>query len=173
MQNRDEIYQKDYKRQERRDDRYKNRTRGFRYVKFKTISDEIEAPKYATDRAAGCDLCAYLKEDVVLKPGERTLVPTGLSIELFKWSQAEIRPRSGLAVKHGVTVLNSPGTIDSDYRGEIKVILINHGKEDFVIKNKERIAQMVIMPYSKVEFLKVEDLNSTDRGSGGFGSTGK
>jgi len=129
-------------------------------------------PKYATPRSAGMDLRANLEEPVTLKPGERKLISTGLCISLPEGYQAEVRPRSGLALKHGVTVLNSPGTIDSDYRGEIGVILINHSDEDFVIQKGERIAQMVIACHEKAEWVPVDSLDDTERGDGGYGHTG-
>lgn len=130
-------------------------------------------PFYATAQSAGMDLCAALPEPIVLAPGDYRLVPTGLFIELPAGYEAQIRPRSGLAFKHGVTVLNSPGTIDADYRGEIGVLLINHGKQPFEIKNGERIAQMVIAAHATVEWQLAETLEATARGAGGFGHTGK
>ena len=132
----------------------------------------LNLPTYATDQSAGMDLTAALKEAIELGPGERALVPTGLSIALPAGFEAQIRPRSGLAIKHGVTVLNSPGTIDADYRGEIKVILINHGKEAFTIERGMRIAQMVIERFEHITWKVVESLDDTERGDGGFGSTG-
>ena len=131
-----------------------------------------EIPKYSTVNSAGMDLRAFLEKDVVLKPLERSLVPTGLHIELPEGFEAQIRPRSGLAVKHGISIVNSPGTIDADYRGEIKVILINLSNEEFTIKNGERICQMIIKRYEKVSLIEVNTLNETDRGAGGFGHTG-
>ncbi len=130
-------------------------------------------PEYATMHSAGLDLRANLENDIILKSLQRTLVPTGLFIELPEGLEAQIRPRSGLALKHGITVLNTPGTIDADYRGEIKVILINLSGEDFVIKNGERICQMIITKYVKVDLISVDVLNETIRGEGGFGHTGK
>lgn len=132
-----------------------------------------ELPIYATKGSAGMDLRANLQEDVVIAPGERKLISTGLFIELPVGYEAQIRPRSGLALKKGVTVLNSPGTVDSDYIGDIGVILINHGEESFTVSNGDRIAQMVIAKHETVEFEQVESLDETERGSGGFGSTGK
>jgi len=129
-------------------------------------------PEYKTEFSAGMDLCAFLNSDVVIKPLERVLVPTGLFIELPQGFEAQIRPRSGLAAKYGITVLNTPGTIDSDYRGEIKVILINLSNQDFVVHNGERICQMVIAKYEKVDLQVVEELSDTVRGQGGFGHTG-
>ena len=130
-------------------------------------------PAYETIASAGMDLRANLSEGLLLKSGERLLVPTGLFIALPEGYEAQIRPRSGLAFKHGITVLNSPGTIDADYRGEVKVLLINHGAEDFEIKDGERIAQMVIAAHARVEWNSVNELEETERGAGGFGSTGK
>lgn len=132
-----------------------------------------ELPTYATKGSAGMDLRANLQEDVVIAPGERKLISTGLKISLPVGYEAQIRPRSGLALKKGITVLNSPGTVDSDYIGDIGVILINHGEESFTISNGDRIAQMVIAKHETVEFEQVESLDETERGSGGFGSTGK
>lgn len=129
-------------------------------------------PAYATELSAGMDIQAALNESITLKPGERKLVPTGLHIELNAGFEAQIRPRSGLALKSGITVLNSPGTIDADYRGEIRIILINLGTEDFVIQPGDKIAQMVIARYERVEWTNTEMLESTLRGSGGFGHTG-
>jgi len=131
-----------------------------------------EMPKYGTINSAGMDLRAFLEKDVVLKPLERFLVPTGIHIELLEGYEAQIRPRSGLAVKFGISIVNSPGTIDADYRGEIKVILINLSNEEFTIKNGERICQMVIQKYETVSLVEVKELNETVRGDGGFGHTG-
>lgn len=135
----------------------------------------LALPAYETADAAGMDLRAAVPDHapMTLKPGERAMVPTGLTIALPPQHEAQVRPRSGLAAKHGVTCLNSPGTIDADYRGEVKVILINHGQEPFVIKRGERIAQMVIAPVTRAELVPVDVLSSTERGSGGFGSTGR
>ena len=130
-------------------------------------------PKYETVDSAGMDLRANIEASIILKPMERMLIPTGLYIELPSGYEAQVRPRSGLAIKHGITVLNTPGTIDADYRGEVKVILINLSQEDFEIKNGDRIAQMVVAKHEKVEWQPVETLSDTDRGSGGFNSTGK
>jgi len=141
-------------------------------LKVKMLREGVTLPKYQTDHSVGLDLCACIDRDIILMPGERVLVPTGISIELPDGYEAQVRPRSGLAINHGVTVLNSPGTIDPDYRGEVKVILINLGKEPFVIKNGMRIAQMVISKFEKVEVEVVEELSQTRRGEGGFGSTG-
>lgn len=138
-------------------------------------SEGLPLPAYQTVEAAGLDLTAAVadSEPVTLAPGQYALVPTGLAIVLPPGHEAQVRPRSGLAAKHGVTVLNSPGTIDADYRGEIKVILINHGTAPFVIKRGERIAQMVIAPMVQATLVPVATLSSTDRGVGGFGSTGR
>lgn len=130
-------------------------------------------PAYATEQSAGMDLKANLKEPVVLQPLQRTLVPTGLFIALPKGYEAQVRPRSGLAIKHGITVLNTPGTVDADYRGEVCVILVNLSQDPFEIVPGERIAQMVIARHEQVEWEQVEVLDETRRGAGGFGSTGK
>ena len=132
-----------------------------------------ELPHYSTPASAGMDLRANLEEEIILKPMERTIVKTGLFIELPIGFEAQVRPRSGLAIKNGITVLNSPGTIDADYRGEIGVVLVNLSQENFTIKNGERIAQMVIAKHEKAEWQEVEDLAESERGAGGFGSTGK
>lgn len=130
-------------------------------------------PAYATPQAAGMDLLAAINDDMVLSPGARALVPCGFSMALPQGFEAQIRPRSGLALKQGITVLNSPGTIDSDYRGEVKVLLINHGKEQFAINREMRIAQMVIAPVTTAQFNVVTEMaDETARGAGGFGSTG-
>ena len=130
-------------------------------------------PAYETASSAGMDLRAFVDDDVVLKPFERKLIPTGLYIELPEGYEAQIRPRSGLAIKSGITVLNSPGTIDADYRGEIKVILVNLSQDDFTIKSGDRICQMVIAKHEKAEFVEVNEISETERGAGGFGHTGK
>jgi dUTP pyrophosphatase len=129
-------------------------------------------PHYATEHSAGMDLRANLDASITLAPGERKLIPTGLFLELPEGTEAQVRPRSGLAFKHGVTVLNAPGTIDADYRGEVGVLLINHGQESFEVKDGERIAQLVIAHYVRVSFEEVVDLASSERGAGGFGHTG-
>lgn len=138
-------------------------------------ADGLPLPAYQTAEAAGLDLMAAVpdNEPMTLAPGQYVLVPTGLAIALPAGHEAQVRPRSGLAAKHGVTVLNSPGTIDADYRGEIKVILINHGAAPFVVKRGERIAQMVIAPVVQAALVPVTTLSATDRGAGGFGSTGR
>lgn len=147
------------------------------HVAVKTLEhfEGLELPAYETDQAAGMDLRAAVAEDaaVVLEPGRRALIPTGLAIALPAGYEAQVRPRSGLAIKHGITCLNSPGTIDADYRGELKVILINHGEESFTIARGERIAQMVIAPVTQIGWDAVEELPETQRGAGGFGSTGR
>ena len=130
-------------------------------------------PEYQTPLSAGLDIRANIKESVTLAPLERAIVPTGLYVELPAGYEMQIRPRSGLAAKHGITVLNSPGTIDADYRGEIKVILVNLSNEPFAIEGGERIAQMVVARHEQVEWVSVEELGTTKRGEGGFGSTGK
>lgn len=143
-------------------------------MKVKIVNTSENAlPQYATVASAGVDLRADLEQDIVMEPMERTLIATGLYIELPVGFEAQVRPRSGLAVKKGVTVLNSPGTIDADYRGEVKVILVNLSKEKVTITHGERIAQMVIQKHEQAEWVEVSTLNETDRGSGGFGSTGK
>ena len=131
-----------------------------------------ELPKYRTTQSAGLDLRAELQEPITLDPGQRHLIPTGLKIALPKGYEAQVRPRSGLAYKHGITVLNSPGTIDADYRGDVGVILINHGSEPFTVENGERIAQLVIAQFVQIAWDEVGDLSRTTRGEGGFGSTG-
>ena len=142
-------------------------------VLIKKLNSKVQLPKYKTDGSSGMDLMAFLESPINLKPQESELIPTGISIAIPEDTEIQIRPRSGLAAKSNISVLNTPGTIDSDYRGEIKIILFNHGKEDFVINNNDRIAQMVLMPIVKAEFAEVENLPKTLRGSGGFGSTGK
>ncbi len=132
----------------------------------------LPLPKYETSLSAGMDLSAALEEAIELGAGDRALIPTGLAISLPEGYEAQVRPRSGLAIKHGVTVLNTPGTIDADYRGEIKVILINHGKEPFTIERGMRIAQMVVEKHEHIEWEVVKSLDETNRGAGGFGSTG-
>ena len=132
-----------------------------------------DLPAYSTELSAGMDLRAYLREPVVLKPLERKLIPTGLFVEIPRGYEAQIRPRSGLALKKGISILNSPGTIDADYRGEIGVILINLSQEDFVVENGERICQMIVAAHETVEWNLVEVLEETVRGAGGFGHTGK
>lgn len=130
-------------------------------------------PSYATEFSAGMDLRANLSEEIIISPLQRAMIPTGIFIELPQGYEAQIRPRSGLAAKSGITVLNSPGTIDSDYRGEIKVILVNLSQEEFRVVDGERVAQMVIAKHESVEWIEVEELSETQRGAGGFGHTGK
>jgi dUTP pyrophosphatase len=144
-------------------------------VKIKKLDNasDLPMPHYATEQSAGLDLSAAIENEIVLKPGETKIIPTGIAIALPAGIEAQIRPRSGLAAKHSITVLNSPGTIDADYRGEIKAILINHSNEDFTITRGMRIAQMVIAKYEHVKFDEAESLDETQRGAGGFGSTGK
>ena len=130
-------------------------------------------PQFETLQSAGMDLRANIDAPITLSPGDRALIPTGISMALPSGFEAQIRPRSGLAYKHGVTVLNSPGTIDADYRGDVGVLLINHGKEDFVIEDGMRVAQMVVAAYTQFTWNAVDNLDTTERGAGGFGSTGK
>lgn len=135
------------------------------------LLEGAQLPSYESEQAAGADIRAYLKQEEIIRPGERKLIPTGLFIGLPEGYEVQIRPRSGLALKYGVTVLNTPGTVDSDFRGEIGVILINHGDKDFTVKNGDRIAQMVISKHERGEFINGW-LDKTNRGSGGFGHTG-
>ena len=139
----------------------------------KLNNNSFELPKYQTEGSVGMDLSAFIENDILIKPNERELIPTGIALSLPQNIEGQVRPRSGLSLKYGITVLNSPGTIDSDYRGEIKVILINHGNEDFLIKNNDRIAQLVFNEVVKVSFKEVKDLDQTSRNQKGFGSTGK
>jgi len=141
-------------------------------ILIKKLHSDVNLPAYETSGSSGMDLQAYISEEIILKPSERKLIPTGLSIAIPENLEIQIRPRSGLAYKKGISVVNTPGTIDSDYRGEIKVLLINLGKEDFIIKKFERIAQMVVCPITKVVLSETNDLPDTIRGEGGFGSTG-
>ena len=144
-------------------------------VKVKRIRPESinPLPGYMTSHAAGMDLYADLAEDIILVPGARSLIPTGIAIELPDGYEAQVRPRSGLALKHGISLVNSPGTIDTDYRGEIGVIVINHGSEPFALRNGERIAQLVFAPFARAALQEVVDLGETARGEGGFGHTGR
>ena len=142
-------------------------------VLIKKLDPAAELPAYKTEGASGMDLMALIKESITLKPNTSCLVPTGLAIAFSSDFEIQVRPRSGLAAKNSISVLNTPGTIDSDYRGEIKVILFNHGKNDFLINNKDRIAQIILTPVIKMEFEETDDLPETVRGEGGFGSTGK
>tara|TARA_Y100000389_G_C17410140_1_gene490397 strand:- start:552 stop:992 length:441 start_codon:yes stop_codon:yes gene_type:complete len=141
-------------------------------ILIKKLSSNIIIPKYETPGSSGMDIAANLENKVSIKPGEKVIVPTGFALSIPKDYEVQIRPRSGLAAKNNISVLNTPGTIDSDYRGEIKVILINLGKEVFVVENRMRIAQMVLCPVIKGELIEVDDLSETTRGKGGFGSTG-
>jgi dUTP pyrophosphatase len=141
-------------------------------VQIKNLSKH-PLPKYQTALSAGMDLHANLEQSISLKTGERMLIPTGLFIELPEGYEAQVRPRSGLALKHGITVLNSPGTIDADYRGEIKVLLINHGAETFEINDGERIAQLVVAQHATIVWQETSTLTNTERGEGGYGSSGK
>ena len=142
-------------------------------VLIKRLNPKVELPKYKTDGSSGLDLMAFIDKPINLPSKESVLVPTGISVAISNDLEIQIRPRSGLAAKSNISVLNTPGTIDSDYRGEIKVILFNHGKKEFIINNKDRIAQMVLTPIVKVNFEEVTELPETIRGDGGFGSTGK
>tara|TARA_B100001989_G_C24175964_1_gene286553 strand:- start:95 stop:532 length:438 start_codon:yes stop_codon:yes gene_type:complete len=142
-------------------------------VLIKKLDPKVQLPAYKTPGASGMDLIAFIKDPINIKPKTSYLVPTGISVAFSKEYEIQIRPRSGLAVKKNISVLNTPGTIDSDYRGEIKVILFNHSKENFTINNGDRIAQMVLAPIFKMELEETNDLPKTSRGIGGFGSTGK
>ena len=142
-------------------------------VLINKLNPKAELPKYKTEGSSGMDLMALIENPITIKPQNSALIPTGLSIAIPEDTEVQIRPRSGLAAKSSISVLNTPGTIDSDYRGEIKIILFNHGKEEFTVNNNDRIAQMILMPVLKVEFEEVEELPKTIRGSEGFGSTGK
>lgn len=143
-------------------------------VKVKIVmEDGVELPKYETEGAAGLDVRAKLEEPIILKPLERTLVPTGIRMAIPDGYEIQVRPRSGLALKHGITLLNTPGTIDSDYRGELKIIVINLSNENYTINNNERIAQIVLNKFEKIDYEVVLELDDTERGTGGFGHTGK
>ncbi len=143
-------------------------------VQVKIVNHSAHSlPAYQTEHAAGMDVYANLKEEIKLRPLERALIPTGFFVELPLGYEAQIRPRSGLAYKHGITVLNSPGTIDADYRGEVKVLLVNLSNETFIIRNGERIAQMIVAPYTQIQWQSAETLSETQRGTGGYGSTGQ
>ena len=142
-------------------------------VLIKRLNTKVKIPEYKTSGSSGMDLMAFLDNEVQIKPYNSALVPTGLSIAIPNDYEIQIRPRSGLAAKSNISVLNTPGTIDSDYRGELKIILFNHGKDNFIIKNGDRVAQMVLAPVLKMEFEEVDSLPETIRGQGGFGSTGK
>ena len=142
-------------------------------VLLKKLDPEVLLPSYKTKGSSGMDLMAFLKESIRILPNTSCLIPTGISIAIPEDVEIQIRPRSGLAAKSNISVLNTPGTIDSDYRGELKIILFNHGKKDFIVNNNDRVAQMVLMPVLKIDFEEVNDLPDSIRGSGGFGSTGK
>ena len=142
-------------------------------VLIKKLDPSVELPKYKTTGASGMDLMAFVRQPIKLAPNSSCLVPTGVSIAFSEDYEVQIRPRSGLAAKNNITVLNTPGTIDSDYRGEIKIILFNHGKEEFIINNKDRVAQMILSSVIKMELEEIDDLPNTLRGKDGFGSTGK
>ena len=142
-------------------------------VLVKKLNSKVKLPSYKTEGSSGMDLIAFVDKPIEIKPNNSALIPTGLSIAIPEDCEVQIRPRSGLAAKSNITVLNTPGTIDSDYRGELKVILFNHGNKQFIVKNNERIAQMVLTPILKVDFEEVDSLPDTVRGAGGFGSSGK
>ena len=142
-------------------------------VLIRKLDPEVKLPEYKTNGASGMDLKAFIKKPINLKPKTSSLIPTGLSVAFVEDYEIQIRPRSGLALRNNISVLNTPGTVDSDYRGEIKVIIYNHGNEDFVINNGDRIAQMVLSPVIKINFEETNNLPDTVRGQGGFGSTGK
>ena len=142
-------------------------------VLVKKLDPKVQLPSYKTKGSSGMDLMAFIKDPIKIAPNTSALIPTGISVAIPNDVEIQIRPRSGLAVKSSISVLNTPGTIDSDYRGELKVILFNHSKEEFVVRNNDRIAQMVLMPVLKIDFEEVDNLPDTLRGSGGFGSTGK
>ena len=142
-------------------------------VLIKKLDPAVQLPEYKTSGASGVDLIAFIKEPINLEPKTSVLIPTGLSVAFPEDYEIQIRPRSGLAAKNNISVLNTPGTIDSDYRGELKIILFNHGKDEFTVNDEDRVAQMVLMPILKVEIEETNELPETIRGSGGFGSTGK
>ena len=142
-------------------------------ILIKKLNSKVKLPSYKTDGSSGMDLMAFLDKPISILPQKSELIPTGLSIAIPNNTEVQIRPRSGLAVKNNISVLNTPGTVDSDYRGELKVILYNHGNKEFTVNNEDRIAQMVLVPIIKANFEEVEDLPETIRGEGGFGSTGK
>ena len=142
-------------------------------VLVKKLSPKVQLPSYKTEGSSGMDLMAFIESSIKIAPNSSALVPTGISVAISNDVEIQIRPRSGLAVKSNISVLNTPGTIDSDYRGEIKVILFNHSSKEFIVKNKDRVAQMILMPVLKVDFEEVDNLPETVRGLGGFGSTGK
>ena len=142
-------------------------------VLVKKLNPKVQLPSYKTEGSSGMDLMAFIESSIKIAPNSSALIPTGISVAIPNDVEIQIRPRSGLAAKSNISVLNTPGTIDSDYRGEPKIILFNHGKEEFIIKNNDRIAQMVLVPVHKIDFEEVENLPDSIRGKGGFGSTGK
>ena len=142
-------------------------------VLIKKLNPDVQIPKYKSEGASGVDLMAFINEPIKLAPNNSCLIPTGLSVAFSDDYEIQIRPRSGLAAKNQISVLNAPGTIDSDYRGEIKIILFNHGNQDFIINNKDRVAQMILAPVHKMDLEEVDSLPTSVRGKGGFGSTGK
>ena len=142
-------------------------------VLVKKLDPNVQLPSYKTDGSSGMDLFAFIKNPVKIKPGTSELITTGISVAIPINFEIQIRPRSGLAAKSNISVLNTPGTVDSDYRGEVKIILFNHGKKEFIVNNNDRVAQMVLTPIAKVDFDEVEKLPNSLRGEGGFGSTGK
>ena len=142
-------------------------------VLVKKLNPKVKLPSYKTEGSSGMDLMAFVENQIIISPNNSALIPTGLSVAIPKDVEIQIRPRSGLAIKSSISVLNTPGTIDSDYRGELKIILFNHSNAEFIVKNNDRIAQMVLTPVLKVDFEEVDALPDSTRGSGGFGSTGK
>ena len=141
-------------------------------IQIKKLSNDVLIPKYETPGSSGMDIAAYIEQEITINSGDKVLIPTGFSLSIPQGYEVQIRPRSGLAAKKSITVLNTPGTIDADYRGEIKVILINLGKDKFIVKRGERVAQMVVCPVIQAQLEEVQELPATDRGAGGFGSTG-
>ena len=142
-------------------------------ILVKKFDKNIKLPTYKTSGSSGMDLAAYIKNKIIINPGKSAMIPTGIAVAIPNNYEIQIRPRSGLAIKNNISVLNTPGTIDSDYRGEIKIILFNHGNNEFIINNGDRIAQMILLPINKIDFEEVTNLPDTNRGKGGFGSTGK
>jgi len=142
-------------------------------ILIKKLSKEAVIPKYETNGSSGMDISASIEKEIKIYPGEKAIIPSGFSLSIPKGFEVQIRPRSGLAAKSNISVLNTPGTVDSDYRGELKIILFNHGNKEFIVKNKDRIAQIILVPVLKVDFEEVDNLPDSIRGSGGFGSTGK
>ena len=142
-------------------------------ILIKKLNSKVKLPSYKTDGSSGMDLMAFIDKPISILPQKSELIPTGLSVAIPNNTEVQIRPRSGLAIKNNISVLNTPGTVDSDYRGELKVILYNHGNKEFIVNNEDRIAQMVLVPIIKAKFEEVESLPETIRGEGGFGSTGK